>query len=463
MPVHFIDSVFHSRFFSPRARRIWDDRTTLQRILDVEAVLAQAQADLNLIPHDAALEIKRKARLELFDVERISAEIAFMHHPLVPILEQFESLCDDGAGGYLHWGATTQNIFDIATVLQLRETHAALLEHLSAIRGALTRLIETHRDTLMAGRTHGQHALPMTFGFKLAAWLDELERAQTRLEQAATRAFVVTFGGAIGTLASLGDAGLRVQARVAQILELAAADVPVRTAYDRFAEYVAALGLFGAAFEKIAQEIVFMQRTEIGEAEEPFHFGKVGSSTMPQKRNPTRCLDVIGVSRLLRGNVGVILENTVSADEGDASSGIAVDALIGSSAVYAMSIAEIMHTVLDGLIVHPSVMRRNLEASGGLILAESVMMTLAQHLGRQEAHHVVYQAAMQSVENGSSFRDAVLAHPLTQGKLDRATLEAALEPQRYLGTAHEAIDQALSSARPSEVVPRENANTSVAK
>ncbi|WP_293913783.1 adenylosuccinate lyase family protein [Deinococcus sp.] len=442
MPVHAIDSFLRAQSFSQAAKVIWDDRTTLQRWLDVEAALAQAQAELGLIPAAAALEIRRQARVELFDTGRLAEEVRFTQHPLMPVLSQFAALCAGDAGGYLHWGATTQNILDIAAVLQLRETHTATLAHLAAMCARLSALVGEHRSSLMAGRTHGQHALPMTFGFKAAAWLSELSRQSERLRTCEPRVFVASLGGAIGTLASMGEGGLRVQARLAELLNLGAALIPVRTAADGFAEYIGVQGLLMSTLEKIAQDIVLMQRSEIAELEEPFYPGKIGSSTMPQKRNPTRCQGVISLSRLVRSRVGVALEANVQGDEGDAAASATFETILGECAVLTQSGCETMQFVLGGLRVFPERMRANLAHSEGLLLAEAVMMTLAPLTGRLAAHEVVHHAAIDSA-TGAAFREAVLSHPLVIGRLDRAALEAALDPQAYLGVTQEVIDRIL--------------------
>jgi 3-carboxy-cis,cis-muconate cycloisomerase len=442
MPVHAIDSFLRSQSFSDAAKAFWDDRATLQRWLEVEAALAQAQSELGLIPTEAALEIQRQARVELFDTARLSEEVRFMQHPLVPVLNQFADLCANGAGGFLHWGATTQNILDIALVLQLRDTHTATLMHLAAMRSRLATLATAHSASLMPGRTHGQHALPMTFGFKATVWLDELSRQIERLRAAEPRVFVACLGGAIGTLASMGGDGLRVQQRLAQILRLEPVNVPVRTAADGFAEYVSLQGLLSSTLEKIAQEIVFMQRTEIAELEEPFYVGKIGSSTMPQKRNPTRCQGIITQARLIRSRVAAALEANVQSNEGDAAASATLETIITECAVMTQSSCETMQFVLDGLRIFPERMRVNLEHSEGLLLAESVMMALAPFVGRLEAHEVVHHAAMHAV-NGMAFRAAVLNHPLVLGKLSRAQLEAILEPSAYLGVTQEIIERAV--------------------
>ncbi|WP_411752976.1 lyase family protein, partial [Serratia sp. (in: enterobacteria)] len=269
-------------WFSKEAKKNWSDFNTLQGWLDVEVALAKAQAELGMIPADAALVIAQKADASLFDMDRIAKGIKETMHPLVPFLHQFEEICGKEAGAYIHWGATTQNIIDAGAVLQLRKSHKLLMKGLDDVLDKLAALADQNKATPQAGRTHGQHALPITFGFKVAAWHEEVRHHRERLMQATRDAFVICMGGAVGTFASMEGKGRVVQDLMAQALGLSSPVVPVRTSCDGLSTYVCLLGLMGATFEKIAQEIIFLQRTEIDEAQEGFHYGKIGSSTMPQ-------------------------------------------------------------------------------------------------------------------------------------------------------------------------------------
>ena len=269
MNIGMFESFITGHWFSAEAKRIWSDVATLQAWLTVEAALASAQAELGVIPAQAATTIAQKADARLFNLERLSRDIAFAQHPLVPVLYQFEELCGEPAAGFIHWGATTQNIFDTASSLQMLETHQLLTHHLDAAIAAFGQLALAHQATVMPGRTHGQHALPMTFGFKLAGWLDELDRGdhddvalghRDRLRQRLPSSFVASLGGAIGTFAAMGSAGREVEARMAEQLGLEPAGLPMRSSYDRVCDYVSALGLLAGTVQKIAQDVVFMQR-----------------------------------------------------------------------------------------------------------------------------------------------------------------------------------------------------------
>ena len=433
MNIGMFESFVTGHWFSSEAKRIWSDVATLQSWLNVEAALARAQAELGIIPADAATTIAEKADAALFDLPRLSIDIAFVQHPLVPVLHQFEALCGEPAAGFIHWGATTQNIFDTAASMQMLQTHRLLIGHLDAAIVAFGKHALEHQVTVMPGRTHGQHALPMTFGFKLAGWIDELDRDRERLNQRLAPSFTACMGGAIGTFAAMGGMGRKVEARMAEQLGLLPAGLPMRSSYDRVSDYISALGLLAGTAQKIAQDVVFMQRTEIGEAEEAFHMGKVGSSTMAQKRNPSTALLLTSLARMLRARVPAALEAMVRMDEGDSSASNVTDTLLPEIAIIATSIAETLAKLAQGLVVHPEAMRRNLDLSNGLIASEAVMMRLTQLMGRHEAHHLLYEAAQRSQSDGVPFMTTIVQHPLFAKHELPQDLERSLDATAYVG------------------------------
>ncbi len=433
MNIGMFESFVTGHWFGHEAKRIWSDVATLQAWLDVEPALARVQAELGVIPAEAARTIAAKADARLFDLTRLARDIAFAQHPLVPVLHQFEELCGEPAAGFIHWGATTQNIFDTACAVQMRRTHRLLIEHLDAAIAALARLAQEHKAAVMPGRTHGQHALPMTFGFKLAGWIDELDRDRDRLKQRLAASFPACMGGAIGTFAATGAAGRKVEARMAEQLDLLPAGLPMRSSYDRVNDYVCALGLLAGTAQKIAQDLVFMQRTEIGEAAEAFHMGKVGSSTMAQKRNPSSALLLTSLARMLRARVPASLEAMVRMDEGDSSATNVTDTLLPEIAIIAASIAETLAKLAQGLVVHPEAMRRNLALTHGLIASEAAMMWLTRLMGRHEAHRLLYDAAQRSQTEGVPFITAIGEHPLFAEQALPPDLAEALDASAYLG------------------------------
>jgi adenylosuccinate lyase/3-carboxy-cis,cis-muconate cycloisomerase len=438
------NSNFTRHWFDQQAMEVWSDNGTLQAWLDVEVALAKAQADLGIIPRAAADTIAKNGRSELFDLGRISAGIQETMHPLVPVLREFEALCGDEAAGMLHWGVTTQNIFETGAVLQLRKTHQLTVSYLMSALRSIGELARKNKDVVQAGRTHGQHALPITFGFKVAGWHAELRRELGLLESAGTQAFVVRLGGGVGTFAAMRGEGSKVQTGVADILGLGVEEMPLRSAFDRFTHYIAVLGMIAATAQKIGEEIVFLQRTEVAEVEESFHHGKVGSSTMAQKRNPQKSQNLIGLSRLLRGRVPLAFESMVRDNEGDASASNVADVLVPEVAVIGASIALLLGSLMDGLTVNADQMKRNVLLSGGMIVSEAVMMELAGVLGRHTAHHVLYDAAMDTVEHGGSFEDAIRRSEKVVAHADRLDLNRLLDPGSYLGESAKCVEEEVS-------------------
>ncbi|MBO1079296.1 class-II fumarase/aspartase family protein [Roseomonas haemaphysalidis] len=444
MTTGMFDSCITGHWFSAKAKDIWSDLGTLQAWLDVEKALARAQADLSMIPRAAADIIGAKADATLLDLGRMAADIRSTMHPFVPMLRQFEELCGEEAAGYIHWGVTTQNIFETGAVLQLRDSHVLIEQQLRRAVDACARLAAGNRDIVQAGRTHGQHALPITFGFKVAAWREELRRHLTRLDVAAQDALVVRTGGAVGTFAAMEGQGRAVQARVAEILGLGVAGIPVRSSFDQFAAYLGVLVLLAGTAEKVAREVVFLQRTEVAEVEERFETGKVGSSTMAQKRNPAHAQNVAGVAQILRSRAGLVTESMVRANEGDATASNIADVLVPEMAILAASVAEGLASLIDGLVVHPEAMRRNLDLTGGAILSEAVMMTLGRSIGRHHAHHVLYDAAMRAADGSVAFVDALRQHPLLREHGNTLDFEALLDPANYVGEAAACVDDELA-------------------
>ncbi|HEY7494470.1 MAG TPA: lyase family protein, partial [Candidatus Tectomicrobia bacterium] len=310
------------RIPDPGIRTLFTEASRYQAWLDVEAALAQAQADLGVIPQHAAAEISRKARLSLLDMQAIRTGLARTGHPLVPLIWELDRVCEGAAGGYVHWGATTQNITQTGQLLLVRQAHNIFLQQLGAILQALADLAERTKDMLLPGRTHGQHAVPATFGFKVAIWIDELCRHVERLRGCEGRVFVAMLGGGAGTVASLGELGPPTQAQMAQYLGMGTMAVPARTLGDHLAEYVSLLGLLAATCSKIGREIYTLMKQEFGEVEEPVPPGTVGSSTMPQKRNPKLSQDIVAAAAQVRALVPLALEAMQTEHEADRTTSI---------------------------------------------------------------------------------------------------------------------------------------------
>lgn len=446
--VGMFSTVLVCHWFSDEAKAIWTDVKTLQGWLDVEAALATVQAELGMIPADAARVIAQKADARLFDLDRMAEGVKATLHPLVPFLHQFEALCGKEAGAYVHWGATSQNIIDAGAVLQLRASHELLMKGLDETLGQMAALADKTKNIPQAGRTHGQHALPVTFGFKVAAWHEEVRHHRERLSQAARDAFVLCMGGAVGTFASMEGRGREIQEKMAQYFGLSSPVVPVRTACDGLSVYVSLLGLLGATFEKIAGEIIFLQRTEIDEVQEGFHYGKIGSSTMPQKRNPQRAMNIVGMTQMLRARMPLTGMSMVRMNEGHMSQELVMSLLLPEVSIFAISIVQNMTQLISGLKVNEDRMLNNLSATGGLILSESVMLELARYIGRPAAHQALYNATLACVAEGTDFEDAIrreLSGHLLPDKLDLHTL---LAPRSYLGEARDCVEREIAEIAP---------------
>jgi adenylosuccinate lyase len=448
MGSHVVDSVFfQDQYGTEEMRRVFDDTALLQRWLDVEAALARAEADLGLIPAGAAAEIGARAKAELLDRQAIAREMEATSHPIVPVIRALQRVCAGDAGQYIHWGATTQDITDTALVLQIKEAHGLIVRDLRALEEALLDLAVRHRDTLMPGRTHGQHALPITFGYKVAVWASEVRRHLERLEACRPRVLVGQFAGAVGTLASVAAHGPAIQQRLFDALGLYMPGLPWHTARDGIAEFVALLGMIAATLGKIANEVINLQRTELAELEEPFVYGKVGSSTMPHKRNPMICEAIAGVSRLVRQQVPLALDAMGHEHERDWAMVHMEWAFVPEACLLAAGALAQTIRVMRGLIVYPERMARNVDLLQGLILSEAVMLELAKRIGRQDAHEVVYRASMRAYEEGISLKDALMKESIVKDHLNPADLDALLDPRAYTGLCGQYVDRIVEEAR----------------
>ena len=448
MPTHIIDSRFLQDLYGTTdMRAVFDDMHLLQLWLDVEVALAQAEAELGIIPTGAAEEIARRAHAEGLDAARIKQLVDQTVHPIVPLIRVLKDACENGAGEYIHWGATTQDIMDTAMVLQIKESYAILENRIADLIEALHSLAARHRDTIMPGRTHGQQAPPITFGYKAAVWLAEFQRHQQRLNQARDRILVGELGGAVGTLASLGDQGLQVQERMMQILGLGIPVITWHTARDGLAEFTSILGMTAATAGKIAAEIINLQRTEIGEVEEPFTSGKIGSSTMPHKRNPMLCEAILALSRLVIRNLSLALGAMIQDHERDWTGDHIEWAYLGEVCIMTDGALNLLVGVLRNLIVNSDQMLENMLMQDGLPLSEAVMLALGASLGRQTAHDIVYECAMKAHENRLPFRHTLGEHPLIADHLSAQEIDALLDPALYTGLAGQFVDRVIASTQ----------------
>jgi 3-carboxy-cis,cis-muconate cycloisomerase len=435
------------RIDDPGVRALFTEAARFQSWLDVEAALAQAQAELGVIPEGAAREIVRKAHLSFLDLDRVRAGLARTGHPIVPLVWELDRACEGDAGGYVHWGATTQNITQTGLLLQVRRAHDIFLRQLATVLATLAGLAEKTKDMLLPGRTHGQHAVPATFGFKVAVWIDELARHVDRLLGCEDRVFVAMLGGGAGTLASLGELGLATQEKIAARLHMRPMPVPARTIGDHQAEYVLLLGMLAATSGKIGREIYTLMKQEFGEVEEAVPAGTVGSSTMPQKRNPKLSQDIIAAAAQIRALVPLALDAMQTEHEADRTTSIMMTRALTQACELTGDMLQRMVALFDGLQVFPERMRQNLDLSGGLIMAEALMLELGKQIGRQRAHDAVYDAAQGSVVQGRPFREMLAEDEFIKGGLTPSQVDALLDPARYTGLCAQFAERGAARAR----------------
>ncbi len=427
--------------FSPRAR--------LQRYLDVEAALALAEEELGIIPGGAGRRIAAAARVELLDVGRIAAEQAVTGHLMMPIVSELARTVGDPEGGWVHWGATTQNIQQSGDVLGLREAHRVITGQVCDLLVALSQLGERSAETVMAGRTHWQQAVPITFGVKVAAWSDPFLRHLDRLNELRPRLLRSMTGGAAGTFAALGPDGPAVQDSVARRLGLTPMTLPHRALVDPFAEMVCVLALIAATGAGLAEEVARLMSVEFGEVSESLPAGDVGSSTMPQKRNAKLCATTVATAARIRALVPLALEAMIQSHEVDGSRSTMMDHAVTEACVLTADLLDLLHRIAAGLEIHSGRMRANLDLTGGLISAEAIMMELGALIGRQTAHEVVHHAVTLVVtqEPPITFRAALLDDPRVTAHLTPAQIEALLDPTRHVGLSAELARQVARRAR----------------
>ncbi len=428
-----------ARIADPGIRALYRQENRWQAWLDVEAALAKAQAELGIIPKPAAEAIARMARLELLDRAHIDEGFARTGHTIVPLVWELSRVVGDPHGGWVHWGATTQNITQTGDLLVLRQAHRIFFRLIAAALAAMADLAERGAEMPIAGRTHGQHAVPATFGYKPAVWIDEMIRHLERLRQAAPRLFVAMLGGGAGTFASLGAQGPAVQAGIGRQLGMLPMNVPARTLGDHLAENICLLGLLAATYT--------LMKTEFGEVEEPVPPGTVGSSTMPQKRNPKLCQDIIAAAAEVRACVPLALEAMQTEHEADRATSLIMEAAEARAAIATGDMLARLVEVLKGLRLDPTRMRRNLDLGGGLIMAEAVMLDLGAAIGRQHAHDIVYDAAQEAVVESRPFAELLAADPRVTAHLDAKAIAALLDPTAYTGLCAEMARDAAARAR----------------
>jgi 3-carboxy-cis,cis-muconate cycloisomerase len=445
MAASIIDSsIFQGIFSSDAMREVWSDENRTRKYLDVEAALARVQGRLGLIPAEAAEEIVSHCRLEQIDMAKLRAQTERIGYPILGVVSQLNALCRDKLGEYCHWGATTQDITDTATVLQIREALELVDADLAAIGAALAKLAKEHRLTPMIGRSNLQQAIPVTFGYKMAGLLSAIQRHRERLAQLRPRVLVGEFAGAAGTLASLERGAMETQAGLCAELGLAQPVIAWHTIRDNIAEVGAFLGIVGGTLGKLSMDVKLMMQTEVGEVYEPYHHGRGSSSTMPQKRNPISSCYIHAAISVVRQHAAALMDAMV-ADHERSTGPWEIEWIVLPEAFCLMAGAlKQARAVVEGLEVDASAMRRNLDMTHGLVMSEAVMMGLGPYIGREYAHDLVYDICREALAQQRPLLDLLAEHPQINKHLDRAALATLCDPANYLGQSGTMVDRVLA-------------------
>ena len=434
MPILPIDT---GRYGTKEMLRVFEEKSRVQKLLDVEAALALAHASVGNIPLKDAEKIAAMASVKYVKPSRIKAIEKEIKHDLASLVRALAEVCGS-SGAYIHLGATSYDIVDTANALQLRDAIALIEHRLLTLRSVLRNQANLHVKTVMTGRTHGQHALPITLGFKFAVWGHEISRHLERLRECRSRVIVGKMSGAVGTQASLGENASRIQEFVMKHLGISAAEISTQIVQrDRYAELVCLLAIVASSLDNIATEIRELQRPEIGELFESFEAkNQVGSSTMPHKQNPETCERVSGLARIVRSLAIPALENIVTWHERDLTQSSVERFLLPESCILIDYMLLLMTNVVTNLKIDKARMARNLELTQGRAMSEAVMMSLASKgVNRQEAHELLRRLAIKSALENKSFKKTLLGDRFLNSKLSEEEIDHALNPENYLGTA----------------------------
>jgi len=435
------------RYGTAEMKHVWSQENRLNKLLQVEAALARAEADMGLIPADSAEIISESiSSVKAERVDEIEAEI---HHDMMAVVTAISEQCRDDAGKWVHFGATSNDILDTATALQIKDAIDLMEDKLKTFLGVLLDKAEAHKNTVCCGRTHGQIGVPTTYGLRFAIWASEISRHLDRLHQLTPRATVGQMTGAVGTQAAFGKAGILVQKLTMQYLGIGAVDVSNQIIQrDRHAEFVMWMANTVTTLDKIGIEIRTLQRSEIAEIEESFGKKQVGSSTMPHKRNPIKSEQMCGLARIVRAMVEPELLNNTLWDERDLTNSSSERVVFPEACVLTDHILKIGINVIEHLRFYPENIRRNLELLRGLNMGEAVMIELAKRgVGRQEAHELVRTAAMKAHDTGQHFKNVLLETPDIARYLTATDIENLVNPDKYIGTAVEQVEVLVAKLR----------------
>ena len=442
MQIHPIDF----RYGTPEMKTVWSEENRFCCVVSAETALVSALASCGIIPEADANAVSSHAHeATLARAKEIEAEIG---HDLMGMVKALSEVCGE-AGRYVHFGATSSDILDTATGLQLKQALDILDAKLEGFLAVLLNRAEETKHLVCIARTHGQHALPMTYGLRFAVWAEEIARHRVRISEIRPRAAVGKLTGAVGTLASLGKDGLRVQAEMMRRLGLSDAGLTTQViARDRYAEYIFLLANIASTLEKIAVAVRSLQRTEIGEVSEPFGKNQVGSSTMPHKRNPVKCEQVCGLSRIIRGMVEPALLNNTLWDERDLTNSASERITFPEASVLTDHCLKVMTAVISGLEIHEDAVKRNLDLLQGVNLAESVMLELTRRgMPRQDAHEIIRRASLQALDERRPLAEILSAVPAAAELLPAEEIAGFFTAESYLGLSVEQTESLIQRLR----------------
>lgn len=443
-----MEALFESLFYKTEVNELFSAEAYLESMLRFEAALAQAQAKLGIIPAEAALQIVNFCQLDVLDIPALIQEIGLAGNPNIPLIKQLTVALKTShpeAAKYVHLGATSQDVIDTALILQVKAALILMQEDLRFLLQQLRQLVETHRHSIMAGRSFLQHARPITFGYKVACWMDGLQRSAARLEQMIVQNLPLQFGGAVGTLAGFGDKALPLAQTLAAQLDLPLPPIPWHTQRDRLVEIASTLGILVSNLGKMAKDISLLMQTEVAEVFEPAGVGKGGSSTMPHKRNPVGCVAILAAAQRSPALVATLL--SAMPQDHERATGLWHSEWLPLVELCKISAGALQQTLIitNGLEVDTARMRANLELTRGLIYAENLSLALAEKIGKAAAHEHVEALCKRVAQEQSHLQTLALADNLVQQHLSSAAVESLFDAANALGECNRLIDAVLAT------------------
>lgn len=444
-----LDSILLQNNFSiPEIRLIWSDENKVSKQLAVEVALAKIEGELGIIPKTAAQQIIEKAKVEHLNLLALQKESAQKRHSLIALIHALQELVGTEAGEYVHYGVNTQDIVDTGIMLQTKEAYDVIVQHSKALIQTVAALAQKHRSTLMMGRTHGIHAILITFGVKLAIWLDELLRNHKRLRQLEfNEVFVGSISGAVGTYAAFDGRGIEVERLTLAELGLVVPNISWQPSRDRFSEFATTLGIYAGTLGKIGHELFTLMKTEINEIHEPFRKGEIGSSTMPQKRNPALIEGVASLTQPIFSDVSLMLQSMLIDGERDAIHWRNEWVALPEITSYLDAQLVQLTYILSELEVNTVQMRKNLDIQGSIPYSERIMFKLGKVIGKQTAHELVYQAAMKAIENHDDFISLLYQEPTVITHFSKETIQSWIVPENNIGESLAKVDDVVSTVQ----------------